>query len=146
MSIRSKTYNTIGCVGINNTNPTSNLDIVGNVRINGDLNVTTIAGNGANLTNLTMANISTTITVEKGGTGRTTFDANKLLIGNGINGITTNPDVYFDPDDTTLYAPKFTGDLAVDNITGTLLVNQGGTGKITFAENKLLMPTKPTEL
>ena len=139
MSIRSKTYNTIGCVGINNTNPTSNLDIVGNVRINGDLNVTTIAGNGANLTNLTMANISTTITVEKGGTGRTTFDANKLLIGNGINGITTNPDVYFDPDDTTLYAPKFTGDLAVDNITGTLLVNQGGTGKITFAENKLLI-------
>jgi hypothetical protein len=137
MSIRSKTSADAGCVGINNTNPTSNLDIVGNVRINGDLNVTTIAGNGANLTNLTMANISTTITVEKGGTGRTSFTENKLLMGNGTNGITSNSEVSFT--DNTLNAPNFTGNLAVDNITGTLPVNKGGTGRTTFAANKLLM-------
>jgi hypothetical protein len=60
------------------------LTVVGTVTANG------FQGNGSTLTNLNAANITTgTLSVANGGTGRTTFTANSILIGNGTGGVNT---------------------------------------------------------
>jgi hypothetical protein len=67
--------NSTGNVGIGTTNPTSKLHVNGT--ING-----TFSGNGASVTSLNAGNISDgTLAVARGGTGRTSFDANQILVG-----------------------------------------------------------------
>jgi hypothetical protein len=55
----------------------------GDVLMNGTLTTTNIAGAGANITALNMANVSSgTLAVARGGTGASTFTAGQVLIGN----------------------------------------------------------------
>jgi len=55
----------------------------GDVLMNGTLTATNIAGAGANITALNMANVSSgTLAVARGGTGASTFTAGQVLIGN----------------------------------------------------------------
>ena len=72
---------------INNTFITDN----GGLVVNGNLSVSsgfTIAGNGSNVTNLNVDNVTAgTLTVTNGGTGANTFTSNGILYGNGTGSL-----------------------------------------------------------
>jgi len=121
----------------------------------GNLNVSgTISGNGLGLTSLNATNITSgLLLVSNGGTGLTTINSNKLLVGNGTSQIlqpfnlhwdnnnnrlgigTINPGSALDVSGNITALGNFIGsgntltNLNISNVSiGTLLANFGGTG------------------
>ena len=108
----------------------------------------TITGIGSNITNLNANSISDGIlSVNKGGTGMTSFTTGQLLLGNGANSlVNSGSGLTYDYAMQTLNASKFSGNgqsitnINANNITiGTLPVTRGGTGGTTFTTNQLLI-------
>ena len=138
-------------------------------KINGSsvLNATTLGSTvtGSSLTSVGTIGTGTwngtTIGVDYGGTGQTSYTDGELLIGNannntltkatitGGNGITVtngNGSITLDPDlkqNGGLVIDGTTNNVAVDlgatDITGTLGVGDGGTGQTTYADGELLI-------
>jgi hypothetical protein len=145
-----------GNIGINKTNPEYDLDV------DGTINATFLRGDGSNISNLNLINISSGILpVSKGGTGLNSLTSNQILIGDGISdikqssnliwvnnrlGINISPTTYELEVDGTINATYFRGDgsnisnLNLSNIsTGILPVSKGGTGLSSFNSNQILI-------
>jgi hypothetical protein len=130
----------------------------------GDLNVTgNISGVGSSLTSLNASNIDRGIlNVAQGGTGVSNLSIDKLLVGNGINGIMQPSNLHWDsqnnrlgigivsPSTTLHVAGSITGThigsgtgltaLNASNISsGTLNVSFGGIGASTLIRGQLLI-------
>jgi hypothetical protein len=110
------------------------------------LSATNFAGSGASITALTAANITGNLSVSQGGTGKTSLNANQILIGNTTGALIQSPNLSWDNPSNTLTASNFTG--SGSNLTnlnaskinlGTLPVTYGGTGLGTLAAGKLLV-------
>jgi len=112
---------------------------------NNILSATKFAGSGTAITDLTAANILGNINVSQGGTGKTTLNANQILIGNGTGVIIQSTNLSWDNSNNILSATNFAGsgnaitNLAAANISGNLNVLQGGTGKTSFNANQILI-------
>jgi hypothetical protein len=110
------------------------------------LSATNFAGSGASITNLTAANITGNLNVSQGGTGKTSFNANQILIGNTTGALIQSTNLSWDNTNNILNATNFTGsgsnlnNLNASKINlGTLPVTYGGTGLGTLATGKLLV-------
>jgi hypothetical protein len=149
-----------GRLGIGTVTPSQILDVSGNIKASGNF-----YGNGSQLTSLNAGNIASgTLPVNRGGTGQTTFAENKILIGDGTNGIKTYTSLHWNNTNNRLGIGTATPSEALDVIgniktsgnfygngsqltslnagniaSGTLPVNRGGTGQTTFASNKILI-------
>jgi hypothetical protein len=110
-------------LGIGNTNPDYNVDI------NGSLRGTFITGNGSNISNLNVSNFASGIcSVNTGGTGKSTFESNQILIGNGTGAITQTPNIIWNNTSNRLGIfianPNYTLDVIGNiNFTGNLTQN-----------------------
>ena len=147
--------NTNNCLGINKT-PQCNLDVTGSIR------ATSFYGDGANITNINATNISLGfLTVSKGGIGTSILNSNQILIGDGTNAIRQSANLIWDNTNNCLginktpqcnldvagsiRATSFYGDganitnLSYTNLSGTLPVSNGGSGKTFFYSNQLLL-------
>ena len=143
-------------LGICTSSPAYTLDVVGDIR------ATNLFGDGANITNLTINNLTGVLPVSKGGIGTNTLTANLILIGDGTNAIKQNPNLYWDSVNNRLgicaSSPAYTldvgGDIRATNlfgngsnitnlnatyITGVLPVSRGGIGTNTLTSNYILM-------
>ena len=90
------------------------------------------------LTVLNPANLSSAVTVAKGGTGATTLTSGQLLIGNGTTAVLQSANLAWNNTTNTLSATNISGSgtgltaLNATNITsGTLSTTYGGTGVTT---------------
>jgi len=101
---------------------------------------TTYGGTGVTtgLTVLNPANLSSAVTVDKGGTGATTLTSGQLLIGNGTTAVLQSANLAWNNTTNTLSATNISGSgtgltaLNATNITsGTLSTTYGGTGVST---------------
>jgi hypothetical protein len=110
-----------GNVGINLADPTQKLDINGQIRIRGGSPalgsiLTSDADGVGSWSTLDLTNISGTLNVAKGGTGRTTLTANKLLVGNGTSAVLYPSNLHWDNTNSRLgisnTAPSYSLDVA----------------------------------
>ena len=147
-----------GNIGIGNNNPSYLLDV------NGTINATSFIGDGSNLSNLNIGNLSTgTFGVNRGGTGLSNLTANRILVGNGTNAILQPNNLVWDNTNNRLgigitipeysvdvsgniRATSFIGNgsnitgLNASNIsTGIISVSNGGTGLSNLSSNQLLI-------
>ena len=110
-------------LGICYTNPDYNVDI------NGSLRGTFITGNGSNISNLNSLNFASGIcSVNAGGTGKSIFVSNQILIGNGTGAITQTPNFIWNDTSNRLGIfvanPNYTLDILGNiNFTGNLTQN-----------------------
>ena len=124
-------------VGIGTNSPSFPLDVIGTIR------ATTFSGSAANLSNINIANISGTLSADKGGTGTNTLTANALIVGNGTGSVIQSNNLTWN--NNILSATTFSGSAAnlsninIANISGTLLVSYGGTSSTSLAANKILI-------
>jgi hypothetical protein len=110
------------------------------------LTATNFAGSGASITNLTGANITGNLSVSQGGTGKTSLNANQILIGNATGALIQSANLTWDNPSNTLTASNYTGsgsnlsNLNASKINlGTLAVTNGGTGLGTLVAGNLLV-------
>ena len=117
----------------------------------------TIAGVGSNITKLNAAYITDgTLSVQRGGTGKTSLNANQLIVGNGTSSPIQSQHLTWNNDEcilvtsnivaSNIVATTLTGvgsnitKLNAANITdGTLPVTRGGTGKTSLNVNELIV-------
>lgn len=86
-----------GNVGINTSNPTTNLDV------NGTIKATSLQGNGANITGLSLSNVSLgVLQVPQGGTGLSNITQDAIIIGNSLNTLNTTSNLTFNTTTNTL--------------------------------------------
>ena len=151
---------TPGFLGIGMVTPEHMLDVSGVTRAQAFI------GDGRDVQNLDMRNVGLgELAVTRGGTGRPSLSASKLMVGDGTDSVLTPTLLHWDrsrsnlgigtdapdPDarlhvNGTLLATAFDGDgsrlrdLDVNNVTsGTLDVASGGTGRTSHAGSKLLV-------
>jgi fibronectin-binding autotransporter adhesin len=128
-------------LGIGKSNPTSKLDVVG------DVTATNFVGSGAGITALNATNITTgTLPMSRGGIGTTTLTASQLLIGNGSSAPLQSANLSWNNTSNTLSATNFvgsgagiTGINATNITTGTLPMSRGGIGTTTLTASQLLI-------
>ena len=153
--------NTSNRLGINLSNPSYDVDVVGSIR------GTTLIGNGVNLTNLNISNISDIVPINKGGFGRSTLNSNQILVGDETNAIKQYAGLSWKigklgigftnfTADFTTYTIQINGTVRCSNITcisgnnitnlnvnnfssGICSIITGGTGKTTFTSNQILI-------
>jgi len=116
-------YNLIFADDNNSMKETSNLrwdDANSNLLINGY-----IFGDGSNLSNINPSNLISPVQVDKGGTGRNSFNLGEVLIGSGSNYINSFPDFNFDYNSKTL-------NLSNINISSNLILNGSNFTNLNF--------------
>jgi hypothetical protein len=93
--------------------------------IEGSLSANSLYGNGANITNLNINNISTGIAlpINKGGTGTTSIRPNEILFG-GSDGLSFTQNQLFKIENNILYGPISASGIE----SGIIKVVNGGTG------------------
>ena len=105
------------------------------LEVNGTINATNFRGNGANITNLSLSNISGILPINNGGTGLSSFISNQILIGSSTSTITQSPNLIWDNTNNRLgigsTIPQYTLDVIGNfNIKGNELKisnnNNGG--------------------
>lgn len=125
----------------------------GRLTVTSHVSAGSFLGDGSNLTNLDMDHAALgTLATERGGTGRDTFEKDRLLVGDGSNAVYSPTGLYWNTSESRLdvtshvSAESFTGDgsnvtnLDVDHVSlGVLAVNHGGTGTDALTENKVLV-------
>jgi hypothetical protein len=107
-------------MGVGTALPVELLDVDGTTRTS-NLIVTSVAeasffeGDGSRLTNLSVNNVeSGTLDVQYGGTGRTSFDSTKILVGNGVSPITSASSLYWTGNNLGINVPNPTVALEVN--------------------------------
>ena len=144
-------------LGICSSSPAYTLDVGGDVR------ASNLLGDGSNITNLNINNVTGVLPVSKGGIGTNTLTANLILIGDGTNAIKQNANLYWDSGNSRLgirsSVPAYTldvgGDIRASNLygdgtnisnlnanyisTGVLSVSRGGIGTNTLTSNYILV-------
>jgi fibronectin-binding autotransporter adhesin len=147
-----------GNVGIGKTNPGSRLDVNGNAQVSGNVTATSFTG-ALNASNVNAGLLS----VAYGGTNTSTLSANKLMVGNGTNGVVTPTNLHWDNTNSRLglgtatpastldvngnaqvsgqvTATSFVGALNASNVNaGLLSVSYGGTNTSTLNANKVMV-------
>lgn len=155
-------------LGINTDDPQATLHVRGDIISEGQVTADAFVGDGSGLTNISSSALSGTdpdgtISVQGGGTGRTSLDNNKILVGNGTGRVSFFSDFHWDgtrmgvgvssPDsssklhvDGRVKAGSFEGQgslitqLNADNFnSGVMAVNHGGTGNDGLTQNKILV-------
>ena len=80
----------------------NNFDVSGNMTANdfigsGNMTASNFIGSGAQLTSLNASNITSgTLSVSRGGTGSSSFTANRIILGNGTSALKTSANLIFD--------------------------------------------------
>ena len=133
-------------------------NITNTLNINGKITANNIQGNlygdGTNLSNVNINNITGIISVINGGTGRTSFTVGNLLLGNGVGNITDTANLYWNQTNssftingklvTNKIQGSFIGDgygisnIVTSNLIGILPVSKGGIGTTTFNIGEVL--------
>ena len=133
------------------------------LEVNGTVNANYLRGDGSNISNLNVSNISSgVLPVSKGGIGTNTLTADLILIGDGTSRIKQSPNLVWDSGNSRLgicsSVPTATldvgGDIRANNffgnganitnlnntyITGVLPVSKGGIGTNTLTANLILI-------
>jgi hypothetical protein len=147
LDVKQATINSIAnqiIIGNGNGATTTNTGLTWTTTTN-LLTETNIPGNGSTITSLNMWNAGSGILeVARGGTGRTIFVANLLLIGNNTSTISQDANLGWSVVNSRLSATNFAGngslitDLNMGNVgSGTLGVINGGTGGTFFTEGRI---------
>ena len=171
-AIRFGTFNTEkmtilnnGNIGINSTNPQYTLDV------NGTINANFLRGDGSNISNLNLGNIASgsILSINRGGTGVSSFNSNQILIGNGTTNITqsptlvwvnnrlgigtNNPTTHLLEVNGTINATSFIGNGSnISNLnanyisSGIISTSRGGTGVSSFNSNQILIGNGTTNI
>ena len=150
-------------VWVNNKLGISTTPSLYELEVNGTVNATYLRGDGSNIINLNVSNISSgVLPVSKGGIGTNTLTANLILIGDGTSPIKQSPNLVWDSPNSRLgictSSPAYTldvvGDIRANNffgdganitnlnntyITGVLPVSKGGIGTNTLTANLILI-------
>ena len=124
---------------------------IGNFSNAGQINASSFNGDGANIKNIGVGNITGTLIVPQGGTGTTTSTGNGSVVLNSnpiFNGMSNIGNF---SNAGQIKASSFNGDganitnLGVGNLTGTLTVPQGGTGTTTSTGvGSIVLNSNPT--
>jgi hypothetical protein len=147
-----------GNIGINSSSPQYTLDV------NGTINANFLRGDGSNISNLSLGNIASgsILSINRGGTGVSSFNSNQILIGNGTTNITqsstlvwvnnrlgigtTNPQTHLLEVNGTINATSFIGNGSnISNLNATYIssgiisTSRGGTGVSSFNSNQILI-------
>ena len=149
-------------LGVNTSNPTTELDVRGDARVDGSVTAGAFVGDGSGLTNLSLGG-GGVVDVPQGGTGAGEHATDKILVGNGSNAILSPSGLHWDgangrlgvnessPEHTldvngSFRATEFIGngselgDLNATQVTsGVLAVEHGGTGTSTHDLNKIVV-------
>ena len=130
----SITIDSSGNVGVGKTNPTTNLDISGNIKLSG-----VITGSGANLISLNATNITSgVLSVNRGGTGASTLTQGSILVGNGTSTIIQPTNLVWDNSNNRVGIGKNNPGTTLDvngTITSTGLICSGGPVVIDTTNN-----------
>jgi hypothetical protein len=130
----SITIDSSGNVGVGKTNPTTNLDVSGNINLSG-----IISGSGANLISLNATNITSgVLSVNRGGTGATTLTLGSILVGNGTSTVTQPTNLFWNNTSNRLGIGKNDPGTTLDvngTITSTGLICSGGALVIDATNN-----------
>jgi hypothetical protein len=113
--------NTTSKLGINKTNPASNLDVSGTI-------TGTFNGNGSAITSLNATNFSSgTLGTERGGTGTSTLASGQILIANDTSAIYTSANLFWDNGNSYLGINKTNPSSNLD-VNGTITGTFSGSG------------------
>jgi len=155
-------------LGIGTDDPQAALHVEGDIISSGQVTADSFVGDGSGLTNINSSSIGGTnpdgtFSVSSGGTGRSSLDRYKILIGDGTGDVRTDSDLHWEdgrlgvgtatPDVNArmqvagrLRATSFEGDganltgLNANNVSsGILSVARGGTGGESLERYKLLV-------
>ena len=130
----SITIDSLGNVGVGKTEPTTNLDVTGNIKFSG-----VISGSGSNLISLNATNITDgVLSVRCGGTGATTLTSGSILVGNERNTILQPTNLVWDNATNRVGIGKNNPGTTLDvsgSITSTGLICSGGAVVIDIANN-----------
>jgi hypothetical protein len=108
-------------LGINKTNPSSNLDVSGTI-------TGTFNGNGSAITSLNATNFSLgTLGTARGGTGTSTFASGQILIANDTSAIYTSANLFWDNGNSYLGINKTNPSSNLD-VSGTITGTFSGSG------------------
>jgi hypothetical protein len=103
--------NSIGNVGIgtsaNDNNSTDGLAWF-KLIVDGPLTATNFTGNGSGLSNLDPTKLSSAVPVNKGGTGKTTINANSILYAEAVDTLAESPNLTWNNSTNTLSATNLT--------------------------------------
>lgn len=157
LGVNGSIYYGTGFVGVNTSNPTERLHVVGTAKADN------FVGDGAQIINLDMNNASLGVLgVPHGGTGAVSLADGKLLVGSGVGPVHAPVNLHWDKTNSLLginttapqhpldvvgrvRASEFEGDgtfltnLNVASVYNTLAVRSGGTGRATLAASKFLV-------
>ena len=130
----SITIDSSGNVGVGKTNPTTNLDVSGNINLSG-----IISGSGANLISLNATNITSgVLSVNRGGTGASTLTLGSILVGNGTTTVSQPTNLVWNNTSNRLGIGKNDPGTTLDVngiITSTGLICSGGPVVIDTTNN-----------
>ncbi len=155
-----------------NGNLISILDIIGNSNLIINSNITTLYGsiisgsniytnyfygNGSNISNILVENVIGAGLIKYGGTGRSYFNSNGLLIGNGNDGLNVTSNLYWDNQNEKLIfsnnssfiinstAPIINIPFLLNShFAQNLNISNGGTGNSNFNNNSLIFYSSNT--
>ncbi len=114
-------------------------------------------GDGSNLSNLTIENLTGIIPISKGGTGRGLFEEGMIVIGNDSNQLKTTSSLRWDELNSSLISCNirseyFYGDgsnitnLTIENLTGIVPISKGGTGRGLFEDGMIVIGNNSNQL
>jgi hypothetical protein len=130
----SITIDSSGNVGVGKTNPTTNMDVSGNINLSG-----IISGSGANLISLNATNITSgVLSVNRGGTGASTLTLGSILVGNGTSTVSQPTNLFWNNTSNRLGIGKNDPGTTLDvngTITTTGLICSGGAVVIDATNN-----------
>jgi hypothetical protein len=87
----------MGWLGIGTSTPSHALDVVGDINASAQVSASAFYGDGSNLTNISVDNVSIgTLNVEHGGTGTSSHSADKVLVGDGSNAMRSPINLHWD--------------------------------------------------
>jgi hypothetical protein len=114
-------------------------------------------GDGSNISNLTIENLTGIIPISKGGTGRGLFEEGMMVIGNDSNQLKTTSSLRWEDLSLSLItcnvrSEYFHGDgsnisnLTIENLTGIIPISKGGTGRGLFEEGMMVIGNDSNQL